>query len=336
MARLLSVTLGAALAGVLVLSAKQAATPERGVAAPVLADARTLFVSGHSLTAPLPPLLQDLARGSGRTLSVEAHLADGSSIRQRLAAGPAAIPPPGTDVLLVTERHWILDTMSREGTVNELRTLDQRFRADNPTGETFFYVPWSTLADTSAPDDWIRHERMVAPLWACLARRASDSPAARPGSRQIHLVPASLALADLAEALNRRPDDFPGFAEMTPREVGAALFSDDVHLTPLGGYFVAVVTSATIFGDVPANAPVPAGLDAARAESLRDFAMRFVAAWRETSMRAEVCSERVGPGLALAYAGYAATVAQGPNASFPRRQLESLRQSLRLFRQLYL
>ncbi len=335
MARLLSVTLGAALAGVLVLSAKQAATPEQGVAAPVLADARTLFVSGHSLTAHLPPLLEDLAHGAGRTLSVEAHLADGSSIRQRLAAGPAAIPPPGTDILLVTERHWILDTMSREGTVGELRTLDQRFRADNPTGETFFYVPWATLANTAAPDDWIRHERMVAPLWACLARRASDSPA-RAGSRQIHLVPAALALADLTEALNRTPDDFPGFAGMSPREVGAALFSDDVHLTPLGGYFVAVVTDATIFGDGSANAPVPAGLDAARAESLRDFALRFVAAWRETSMRAETCSQRIGPALALAYAGYAAKVAQGPDAGLARRQLESLRQSFRLFRQLYL
>jgi hypothetical protein len=335
MPRLLSVTLGAAVAAALVLSAREAATPEKPVPAPVMTGARSLFVSGHSLTAPLSPFLSAIAEGAGRPLRIGTHSVDGSSIRGRLAAGAAAIPPAGTDVLLVTERHGVLDAMSLEGTVDELRRLDVAFRQTDPAGETFFYLPWADVSDFAAPADWIRYERMAAPIWACAAREAGDA-SMLPGARRIHLVPASLALASLVETLDRDPAAVGGFAGSDKRDVGAALFSDNVHVTPLGGFFLANLTDATIFGEGAAQVPLPADLDPARAAGLRDFALRFAANWRESGGGPLACGGRVSISDILAYSGYMARTYGDPGAGFLRQQASRLRHVARLIRDLTL
>lgn len=315
---------------------------------------RRLFISGHSLTdRPMPDMVAAMAEQAGRPIVWQRQHIGGSTIKRRSAgadgtpagsgytAGTDRDGKPidmaaafkaqgGYDTLLITEWHRVLDALEREGTVRHLREVQDRFIEANPAGTTYFYAPWADLVDHRNPQAWIAFERGASPVWQCVVRRVNDGLARQSRQDRIDFVPASLALADLVAELTS-PAGAPGFEKLAPQQVIALLFSDNVHLTELGTYFVALVTYGAVFqGDVGA-AWVPATLDPTRAASLRASAARFLQRWKAGgALPAKADCNAITLDFVPAYTAYMRDAYATPEVGYLRASLRRIRDRLRM------
>jgi hypothetical protein len=226
-----------------------------------VAAPQRIFYSGHSLLdEPLPSGVAAIAQSLGLQVHWERHTPFGSSMRDRAGTAPSLA---GYDTLVVTEQHTLIGNLVWNDSVGQLRQLQDRFMAANPNGRTWFYASWLNLGDRSQPQRWIAYERAASPVWHCLVERVN---AMRGGSR-INFLPAGALLATLVERTLR--GEVPGLRT-------EALFNDDVHLSPLGSYFMSLVVFATLFDRSPAGAAVPSGLDGGVARALQPLAWTLV------------------------------------------------------------
>lgn len=336
---------------------KEATLPSFEPPAPVARNADRFFVSGHSLTdRPLPDMLEEMAAQSGRSLTWNRQHIGGSSIRQRSRGGDGS--PPGSgytagvdragnpidvlaefaasatrqyDVLIITEWHRVLDALLWEDTVASLGDFQDRFIAANPDGLTYFFAPWASLSDPADPGDWIDYERSASPMWQCLVANLNRDRARRSRDDRILFIPASLALADVVERLTSG-EAISGFEGMAAEAVVAQLFSDRVHLTELGSYYVAVVTYASVFGDEAAAAAPPPSLDRTRAEALRAIALSFLDQWRSRQAIAPARDcDGVPARFILAYTRYMERTYSRPEMGYVAAQAKRVRDTARFF-----
>lgn len=293
---------------------------------------RNLFISGHSLTdRPMPDMLAGIAENAGIPISWNMQYMAGSSIRERstgvdgkpagsgFSAGTdrdgkamdalAELRTPPTphgrpyDVLLITEQHRMLDMLNWGNTVGSLRVYQDTFIAANPQGTSYFFTSWLDLSDRNDPADWIAYERAAWPVWRCVVASTNKSLADDGRADRIHLVPTSLALAELVAHLNASPGD-PSFQGLRGEKLVETLFTDRVHLTPLGNYFIAAVTFSSIYGKAVTGTP-PSNVDAARAKALATFAETFAQTQREQSASfGGQCPSRIPLSFAMHYSRY--------------------------------
>ncbi len=245
----------------------------------VQAAPQRIFYSGHSLLdEPLPSSVASIAASLGTPVQWQRHTPFGSSMRDRAGTTP---PLSGFDTLVVTEQHTLIGNLVWNDSAGELRRLQERFVAANPNGRTWFYASWLNIGDRARPQAWIDYERAASPVWQCLVERVN---ATRSGPR-IGFLPAGAVLAMLVERTAR--GEVPGLRT-------EALFSDDVHLTPLGSYFMSLVVFATLFERSPAGAAVPDGIDGHAARALQPLAWTLVAEERRQrqAVSATACRER--------------------------------------------
>ncbi|MCX8996226.1 hypothetical protein NOF55_16605 [Rhizobiaceae bacterium BDR2-2] len=366
MSRAFALSAAAVLAGS-ILFAFAAGAPQTGKDTPVhlslpdpagMEARRHIFISGHSLTdRPVPYFLSEIADASGLPIVWNRQHIGGSSIRSRSFGDDAARPwsgfsagtdPEGRpidvlaelrapevpeagpyDILLITEQHRLLDTLLWQDTVTHLGAYQDRFVAANPQGQTFFFTPWLDVSDKSDLADWIAYERAAWPVWQCTVARVNDRIAAEGRPDRIFMIPVSLALADLMAHLRDDPA-LPGFAFADDRQAADAIFSDDVHLTPVGNYFVAALTFHAIYGRLPgpgAPSPIPAG----QAETLRQFAAAFMDRYRETTPTFDSAACASGPGLPfiLHYTGYVERTYTRAERGYLRSRIQQVRDTLR-------
>ncbi len=270
------------------------------------APIQRLFVSGHSLTdPPMPAYLETIARSQGTPLQWNMQSIPGSPIRMRTdGSGPADAYRHGTnregsnldvlaewrtpktvsgglyDALLVAEQHGVLTALSFHDTPSALAGIHRQFTNINPAGTVWLYESWLSVDNKDDPSRWIAYERAASPVWQCVAASASRTLAAQGKPATIEAVPSGAALASLVEqAVAGRVD---GLRAATPREAMNKLFTDDVHLTPLGHYYIASVVYATLWQRTPVGAQVPADVDAQAARALQQQAWAFVSDWRAT------------------------------------------------------
>lgn len=286
-----------------------------------------LFISGHSLTdRPFPDYLQEIAAAGGISLQWNMHHLPGSSILQRLHDKKAffaetpqrekhqpepgqdrdAIPAPdghGYDVMVITEQHRVLDSLIWQNAVQSLRDYHDRFIAANTTGKTYFFAPWISVSDRANPSDWIVYEKEALPIWQCVVSQVNQDLAADGRTDRIQFIPTSWALARLVEHVTANAD-VAGFEGLDTAAKMDAIFSDTVHLSRLGAYYVAAISYSTIYSD---NLPAlsPPSLDAGQAEAVRKFATAFMQEYRSAPVPSdEVCSSGVSLAFASHYAAY--------------------------------
>ncbi|MFY0535983.1 hypothetical protein [Nannocystis pusilla] len=269
-------------------------------------DHARVFLSGHSLTDnPLADFMLEIAAGLGDDFNYNQQIGIGSPIRVRTLGNSwnnldwpgyktgknrdgsdmdviAELKAPQTlgpgelyDTLVITERHDILGTIQWEDTTGLLRHYHDRLIDGNPDGQTLLYHSWLGM-NKADPEPWIAHEKNALVAWECVAAKVNHTLEAegRPdrvttlpvGAALVHLVEAALAgeVAGIEGAVNQKLD---------------LLFSDDVHLTPLGAYYAALVTHAAVFRSSPVGAPVPQGVPAEPAADLQELAWEFVRAY---------------------------------------------------------
>ena len=287
-------------------------TPDAAHDAPADAGERTprtharVLISGHSLTDnPLADHLETIATSRGRDLRWNQQIGIGSPIRVRTKGDdpsastwpgyrtgknrsgsnmdvPAELLGPQTigageryDTLVLTERHDLLNTIQWENTVGYARHYHDRLVAGNAAAQTYLYHSWLGL-DLDAPGPWIAYEQQARFAWECVASKVNQTLSVNQQPRGVVTLPAGGALVALVERLVA--DTVPGITG-TQRARLEAVFSDDVHLTSLGSYYVAAVTYAAVFRHSPVGATGPTGASAATVTALQQLAWDYVSAY---------------------------------------------------------
>jgi hypothetical protein len=281
-------------------AASPATLPAAGWGTP-RASAR-LFVSGHSLTDnPLGEQVVAIANslGGGQAAKYNQQIVIGSPIANRTdqpanwagysrgknrdgsgmnvvqeLRAPRTLGGDRYDTLVIAERHDLVSVVQWENTVRYLRHFHERLLDGQPQGRTFFYETWWNVPDKRDPGPWVAHERAASRAWQCVVARVNHSLAAEGRADRIVPLPAGAALADLVE--QAAAGRVPGLSAATPLETLNRLFSDDVHLTPTGVYYMALVTYASVYERSPVGAWAPAGITAGAASALQERAWQFV------------------------------------------------------------
>lgn len=260
-----------------------------------------MFISGHSLTdTPLPAYIAAIGSSLGQPLEWQQQVGIGSPIRWRtLGDAPleAGIWPgygnghnrSGTrsnvlrefqakandpyDILIVAEGNRVLAHMIWSETVRHLRHFHDRFIEHNPRGQTYLFEPWETIEDKNSPGPWVALERQATDVWGCAVERINVSLQHEGRGDRVKSLPLGAALADLVDkaAAGKIPDMGGGDAAA----IVGRIFDDDVHLTAIGKYYVALVVHEFVTGTSPAGAWRPAGVTLAQADALQEIAWTF-------------------------------------------------------------
>jgi hypothetical protein len=275
-----------------------------------------LFISGHSLVdQPLPSDLAEIAKSLGAPLQWSRQYMVGSSIRARSAGDDPAKPWSGYrrgdnreganldilqelrqpitvsggryDGLLIAEQHGLLGSLLWNDTVRHLRHYHDRFVAANAQSRTWFYEAWLPVSDKDDPRAWIAYERAASPRWQCIAARINHSLQAEGRSDRIEPLPAARALAGLVEQATSSAG-LPGVSKASVRQTVDSLFADDVHLTRVGAYYMALVSYAYLFDRSPLSAWKPQEVSAEAATSLQQAAWQWAQQERTDRRRMDV------------------------------------------------
>lgn len=239
------------------------------------------FYSGHSLTDGVPEAVASIASSLGDSLQFEQQSLPGSLLRERTKGKDTAAPDfpgyktgrnrngQGLDVerelsmsrpsaeryqaLVVTERHDLPWAAAHESTAHYLQHIVTLLARGNPQADVFLYHGWLDV-DLDNPAPWIRYERAALRLWECVASAANQELTSKKQPARIQVLPGATALAALVEQLHNNA--VPGFDGDTRARM-KRLFRDNVHLTPLGIYYMGLVHYAVLFGRSPEGAYAP-------------------------------------------------------------------------------
>jgi len=283
-----------------------------------------IFFSGHSLMdRPLPDFVEKVAASLSTPAQWNRQYVVGSSIQRRTRGldpnvqdwrgylegynregegldviaelrAPRTIEAPSYDVFVITEEHTMLEAMISGGTIRHLRHFHDRFIEGNAAGTTFFYESWFGVDDKTDPRRWIAYERAASPIWQCMATRINESLENEGRSDRLMSLPAGAALAELIERATQG-DGLDSITRANVFDTVDSIIGDDVHLHPLGIYYMSLVTYASVYQRSPVGAWHPEMVTPAQAATLQRFAWDYVSRYYERyrPLTLEMCRERL-------------------------------------------
>ena len=298
-------------------------------------ESARLFISGHSLTdQPIPDHMAAIAKSLSTPLEWNRQYVVGSSISSRSRGknakemawegyrtgfnrsgtgldvvnelrSPRTVKGNYYDALLITEQHGLLGSLTWHDTVRYLRHYHDRLIEGNSQATTYFYEPWLSLNDKSNPRRWIAYERAASPIWQCIGTRINVSLNAENRSDRIVPLPAGLALANLIDQAIQ-PNGLSGITLGSTRETVNSIIKDDVHLTDLGSYYIALVSYSVVYGHSPVGAWYPERVTDVQANSLQQTAWAFVTNYLSTNvpLTLDECQSELRTSFIGVYWGY--------------------------------
>jgi hypothetical protein len=236
-----------------------------------LPESRAVFVGHSLLNYDMIEIVKGLAESKGLIIRRAAQSNVGTNIannwRQcRRSAYPNENPwwelacdsiDAGTDrgpydTLVITQvNNPIIDpgNPSNLGSTPEdySRFLDL-FLSRNPSGRAFFYTQWEGLdSPWHKGAEWTTRIADESALFERIVQRIEEISLNTYGRRvDVNIIPANVALRELIIAA-----ESGRFAGITSR---SQLFVDDVHMTPLGAYYLACVIHSSIYEQSPVGA----------------------------------------------------------------------------------
>ncbi|MBK6578423.1 MAG: hypothetical protein IPG17_19955 [Sandaracinaceae bacterium] len=233
---------------------RDTAPPRDGQPPVVLPDPGTpltsanVFFLGHSLQGwQAPAMIANFSTHAGATYNYKAAIgiganlawqwehperAEGHNPRTTLAAEPF-------DVLVMTEAIPLASQIAGADSSGNFGRFLALAHAQNPNVQAYLYETWDYLTVSN----WRAQLDSDRALWASII---TDVNAAHPG-RDVLLIPGGRAMAALHDRIEA--GQVPGITNLRD------LFTDDVHLTNTGWYFIAMVQYATIFRRSPVGLP---------------------------------------------------------------------------------
>ena len=122
----------------------------------------------------------------------------------------------------------------------------------------------------------------MAKAWQCTAARVNVSLATTGRSDRMTYLPAGLALADLVEQAAVR-GWVAGVSTGNAAQTIDRLFTDSLHLSPLGEYYLSLVTYASVYRRSPVGAWAPSNVTAEQASALQNLAWQSVSNYYNTA-----------------------------------------------------
>ncbi|MGL6212078.1 MAG: hypothetical protein ACRC14_19810, partial [Paracoccaceae bacterium] len=153
----------------------------------------------------------------------------------------AALPSGRFDVVVLTEMVELREALKSHASPRWLAHWTKLAHQGNPQTRVYLYETWHRLDD---PDGWLN--RLDTDLQALWTDRLL-TPAMRRAGLPIYLIPAGQVIAASARAA--KAGEIPGLRDHKP------LFSDEIHLTDLGHYLIALTHYATIYHRDPTGLP---------------------------------------------------------------------------------
>ncbi len=211
-------------------------------------DTRQLgaFFIGHSLVGwDFPFLLEEMAKDLGHQHTQNLSFIIGAPLKWIWDRGNEAhgsnftqeLPSGNYDHLVITEALPITNHIT-DAVIYAPQYYGLVLQG-NPEAVLYIYQTWPELI----VDDWfgqIEDERIY---WEQIADAAG---AAHPNAATPLIVPAGPALAELRRRIEA--GQVPGIAD-----VRGSIFVDDIHMTRLGNYFIAMVQYATLYKRCPSE-----------------------------------------------------------------------------------
>ena len=308
-----------------------------GVSAWAPRDEVRAFYSGHSLSDGVPEVVEQIASSLGHRLDFETQVLGYSLLRQRTKGEVASATEwPGYRAghnrkgagLNVAEelrqprrlairrqvrcsRRHGASRPPRHRAQGTYRILSDRhgqaprWRA-TPTPRYCSIIRGST-STPMRPWPWIDYERAVLPMWECVASRANLDLPARGNAPRVRVLPGAGALAELAAAL--WDGKVPGVAGNLPGERVRLLFSDNVHMSEAGRYFIALVHYAVLFGRNPEGAAIPASLAPETGRYMQTLAWQYAVSYGQRANAAArrdmaTCRDLMQKEVCPAYAAF--------------------------------
>ena len=265
----------------------------------------SFFISGHSLTDnPYADYLVQITKSLGMNSEYNQQIVIGSPVRVRTRGNdPESKEFPGYqlgknregsgmeilkelknhgtiqsqqyDYLIITERHDLVSVVTWEGTDRYLRHYRDQFMMSN-NGKVYFFAPWLGIKNRKDIDSWIMYEESALKAWECVVAKVNQDLVLGQSS-PVSIIPANVALVELVKRLLSGSVVLEEIGGRSNIDHLSLLFSDDVHLTKLGVYYMALVTYASIFDSSPDGAWFPKEISKKTALSLQKVAWGFVA-----------------------------------------------------------
>ena len=235
--------------------------------APSLSD-DTLFV-GHSLVGTdMPAYLGSFVSGAGGNGKVDEQIINGAPLKWNWDNGSdaqgvnarAALQSGDYEVLVLTEALPLLNHVTWSDSSGAAANYYNLAVSANPDTRVYLYETWHDLgsgtgADIAYDDNdhipWRDRLDQDLKLWQ---RIVDDVNEQRPdGAPEMQLIPTGQAMGRLSDAIDA--GEVPGLTSIQD------VFRDGIHPNDYGGYFVATVHAAAVYGLDPGNLPTSVAAD---------------------------------------------------------------------------
>lgn len=222
---------------------------------------------GHSLQSDLPDMTAALAGGRlrfreqnipGAPLKWQWEEAERGAQRfePRFQGVYTQILGAGTEVLVMVDSVPRGEEPSLQTSIEYASRFVAFARRANPGVRVFYMEPWHHLTSGTAQRyEHDRHSPSAGLRWR--PRLTADRPKwdrvvaevnrRQPGAVPVRLLPAGSGLGVLADAIEA--GQVPGLSSVQ------GVFDDEIHLNPLGKYFLACLHFRAIFGESPVGKP---------------------------------------------------------------------------------
>lgn len=190
----------------------------------------------------------------------------------------AALASGRFGVVVLTEMVELADALRYHDSARWLAHWAKAAQRGNPAVRVYLYETWHRQDD---PQGWLsRLDTDLASMWTDRLL----TPAMRQSGLPIYLIPAGQVMAATARAA--AAGQVPGLPDHRP------LFSDEIHLTDLGHYLVALTHYATIYQRDPTGLPhavlradgTPVSLSPDTARALQQLVWSTVPRYAATGM----------------------------------------------------
>lgn len=251
-----------------------------------------VFYFGHSLVGhDMPQMIGAFARARGKAYSVHGQIGFGTAIQSHWrwqgsfdsgfvpvgfadelpgsllfdVAGHAALASGQYDVIVLTESNGFVSGTGTPGAWNEFCVEGEEFggcsiemaanlvreaRMHNGAVRTLLYTNWKGLDEVGGMENWVPDIEGNVGWWENVADKTEAilNGEGATGS-EIRVVPAALIVARIVTQARNGELAAYGINDQAP------LFVDNVHLTRLGFYIIALTHYAAIFRDSPVGLP---------------------------------------------------------------------------------
>jgi hypothetical protein len=229
-----------------------------------------VFYVGHSLSDQIPDMVKSLADNAGQVAFDWAYQGiPGSPLRwhwDRMAANDYEGNPPHyygfydpvgglaagdfTDFVMVeaVPRHWGDSGSGIQETHHYAGLFLDYAQSNNPNVRVFLYEPWHCIQSGTPTgcdydvdsNPWRQRLTDDLPMWESAVRHLNTQ---HTPAHPVRLIPGGQGLARLNDAIDQ--GRVPGLGSIED------VFSDDIHLTDVGKYYVACIHYAVLLGASP-------------------------------------------------------------------------------------